>query len=343
MEGARRGAALTKRLLAFGRRQPLSPSTLDVNTLVSGMSELLRHSLGAGIQIETVLGGGLWRTYADATELESAIANLAINSRDAMPQGGKLTVETMNSHIDEIYISENPDAAPGQYVLIAVTDNGAGMPPEVLKHAFDPFFTTKGVGQGSGLGLSQIYGFLKQSGGHAKIYSELGRGTTVKLYLPRQFDAHQVTGEGQTEPTSGPVPARGDESILVVEDEAGVRLVAVEALRELGYQVLEAEDGASALRLLEEGGPANLLFTDVVMPGMTGRELADQAAHRWPEMKILYTTGFTRNAIVHGGQLDPGVDLLPKPYTLQELSRKVRLVLDAPIFNTAEAEKKQQV
>jgi CheY-like chemotaxis protein len=165
----------------------------------------------------------------------------------------------------------------------------------------------------------------------------------VKLYLPRQFDANQNTGEGQTEPTSGPVPGRGDESILVVEDEPGVRLVAVEALRELGYQVLEAEDGASALRLLEEGGPANLLFTDVVMPGMTGRELADQAAHRWPEMKILYTTGFTRNAIVHGGQLDPGVDLLPKPYTLQELSRKVRLVLDAPIFNTAEAEKKQQV
>ncbi len=328
MAGAKRGAALTQRLLAFGRRQALNPATLDVNALVRGMSELLRRSLGPGIEIETVLAGGLWRTYADATQLESAIVNLAVNARDAMADGGKLTVETMNAHIDEAYAASNPDAAPGQYVVVAVSDTGAGMAPEVVDRAFEPFFTTKGVGQGTGLGLSQIYGYLKQSGGHAKIYSEIGRGSTVKLYLPRQMGGGEAVRD--TPAKEAPVLASGriEETVLVVEDEPGVRSVATGALSELGYSVLEAEDGEAALRLLEQRGPAQLLFTDVVMPGMTGRELADEVGRRWPQVKILFTTGYTRNAIVHGGRLDAGVDLLPKPYTTEELSRKVRAVLD---------------
>jgi CheY-like chemotaxis protein/nitrogen-specific signal transduction histidine kinase len=336
MEGARRGAALTRQLLAFGRRQALRPASVDVNALVRGMSELLRRSLGPGVEIETVLGGGLWRTYADATQLESAIVNLAVNARDAMPGGGKLTVETMNAHIDDAYAALNPDAVPGQYVLVAVSDTGTGMPPDVLERAFEPFYTTKGVGEGSGLGLSQIYGYLKQSGGHAKIYSEPGRGSTVKLYLPRQ-----MPGEGGEEPKAEEPTVlaigRIEEIVLVAEDEPGVRETAVEALRELGYTVLEAEDGPAALRLLEQRGPADLLFTDVVMPGMTGRELADETLRRWPGMRILYTTGYTRNAIVHGGRLDAGVSLLPKPYTTEELSRKVRAVLDAGGGSEAEA------
>jgi signal transduction histidine kinase/CheY-like chemotaxis protein len=328
MEGAKRSAALTRQLLAFGRRQPLSPSSLDVNALVQGMSELLRRTLGSGIEIETVLGGGAWRTHADATQLESAIVNLAVNARDAMPGGGKLTIETTNAHIDEAYAAANPEAVPGQYVMVAVSDTGSGMTAEVRERAFEPFFTTKGVGQGSGLGLSQIYGFLKQSGGHAKIYSEVGRGSTVKLYLPRE-PAGEAAAVG-TGPKPEALAARGrpEEVILVVEDEPGVRSVAAEALRELGYTIMEAEDGAGALRVLERHRQVKLLFTDVVMPGMTGRELADEVAARWPEIRILYTTGYTRNAIVHGGRLDPGVNLLTKPYTTEELSRKVRAVLD---------------
>ncbi len=328
MEGATRGAALTRQLLAFGRRQPLSPSSLDVNALVRGMSELLRRSLGPGVEIETVLAGGLWRTYADATQLESAIVNLAVNARDAMPEGGKLTVETMNAHIDDAYAAANPGAVPGQYVVVAVSDTGRGMPREVLDRAFEPFFTTKDVGQGSGLGLSQIYGYLKQSGGHAKIYSEIGRGSTVKLYLPRQMAIEDSGRDAAAEGAPALAGGRAEETILVVEDEPGVRSVAVEALRELGYSVLEAEDGAAALALLERREPVALLFTDVVMPRMTGRELADQVRDRWPEVKLLYTTGYTRNAIVHGGRLDAGVNLLPKPYTTEQLSRKVRAVLD---------------
>ena len=328
MEGARRGAALTQRLLAFGRRQPLSPATLDVNAVVQGMSEMLRRSLGPGIEIETVLAGGLWRTHADATQLESAIVNLAVNARDAMPGGGKLTVETMNAHIDEAYSAVNPDAVPGQYVVVAVSDTGEGMPQDVLERAFEPFYTTKDVGQGTGLGLSQIYGYLKQSGGHAKIYSELDRGTTVKLYLPRQLAPSEPAQAEKPEEPRLLAMGRAEETVLVVEDEPGVRAMSVETLKELGYAVREAEDGASALQALEREGPVQLLFTDVVMPGMSGRELADEVKRRWPQMKVLYTTGYTRNAIVHGGRLDVGVSLLPKPYTAEELSRKVRAVLD---------------
>jgi signal transduction histidine kinase/CheY-like chemotaxis protein len=327
MEGSKKGAALTQRLLAFGRRQPLKPSLLDVNALVRGMSELLQRSLGPGIDIETVLSGGLWRTYADPTQLESAIVNLALNARDAMPDGGKLTVETMNAHIDDAYAAANPDAAPGQYVVVAVSDTGVGMPPDVLGRAFEPFYTTKEVGHGTGLGLSQIYGYLKQSGGHAKIYSEPGEGTTVKLYLPREVAGTEASIE-QPAAASAVATAKPGEVVLVVEDEANVRSFAVEALGELGYVVHEAEDGPAALRLLESCGPVDLLFTDVVMPGMTGRELADAVLRRWSEVKVLYTTGYTSNAIVHGGRLDPGVNLLPKPYVIDDLARKVRAALD---------------
>jgi CheY-like chemotaxis protein len=244
-----------------------------------------------------------------------------------MPEGGKLTLETMNAHIDDAYAASNPDTVPGQYVLVAVSDTGAGMAPDVLERAFEPFFTTKGVGKGSGLGLSQIYGFLKQSGGHAKIYSEVGRGSTVKLYLPRHL-AGGAADESQAKHQPEIQGGRPEELILVVEDEPGVRYVAAEALKELGYSVIEAEDGPSALRLLEQHPDVQLLFTDVVMPGMTGRELADQVGARWPKIRILYTTGYTRNAIVHGGRLDSGVHLLTKPYSRDELSRKVRAALD---------------
>jgi CheY-like chemotaxis protein len=328
MEGAKRSANLTRQLLAFGRRQPLNPATLDVNALVRGMSELLRRSLGPGVEIETVLAGGLWRTHADATQLESAIINLAVNARDALAQGGKLTVETMNAHIDEAYAASNPGAMPGQYVLVAVTDTGAGMSPDIAERAFEPFFTTKGVGQGTGLGLSQVYGFLKQSGGHAKIYSEVGRGTTVKLYLPRQHEDGVALPFSNAPQRSELARARPGEVVLIVEDEPSVRAVAAEALSDLGYSVLEAADGPAALRILEAHAEVALLFTDVVMPGMTGRELADEVKKRRPNLKVLFTTGYTRNAIVHGGRLDRGVHLLSKPYTTEELSGKVRSVLD---------------
>jgi len=327
MEGTKKGAALTQRLLAFGRRQPLKPAVLDVNALVRGMSELLQRSLGPGIEIETVLSGGLWRTYADPTQLESAIVNLALNARDAMPEGGKLTVETMNAHIDDAYAAANPDAAAGQYVVVAVSDTGAGMPPEVLSRAFEPFYTTKDVGHGTGLGLSQIYGYLKQSGGHAKIYSEPRQGTTVKLYLPRETTGMEASPH-QAAPAPAGAGAKPGETVLVVEDEANVRSFAVEALSGLGYVVYEAEDGPTALKLLEMHGPLDLLFTDVVMPGMTGRELAEAVSRRWSDVRVLYTTGYTSNAIVHGGRLDPGVNLLPKPYVVDDLARKVRATLD---------------
>jgi signal transduction histidine kinase len=327
MDGAQRGATLTRRLLAFARKQPLQPTVIDVNCLVSGMSELLRRTLGEHVEIECVLAGGLWRTCADPGQLEGAIVNLAVNARDAMPSGGKLTIETMNAHLDEAYADENPDASPGQYVLIAVTDTGTGMPPEVARRAFEPFFTTKEVGRGTGLGLSQLYGYLKQSGGHAKIYSEQGRGTTVRLYIPRFSGSEQTPA---TQAAAQPIRPVGkvDETILVVEDEAGMRATTVETLRELGYTVRHAPDGPTALSILDEQPDVALLFTDVVMPGMSGREVAEAALRRLPHLKVLYTTGYTRNAIAHGGRLDDGVELLVKPFTGDQLARKVRSVLD---------------
>lgn len=330
MEAAQRAAALTHRLLAFSRRQSLSPQVIDVNRLVAGMSDLLRRTLGVTVQLETILGGGLWRTHADASQLESTLLNLTINSRDAMPEGGHLTIETANAHLDDQYAAMHADVPSGQYVLIAVTDNGVGMSPDVTRKAFDPFFTTKGVGKGTGLGLSQVYGFVKQSNGHVKIYSEVGHGTTVKLYLPRFFVTESPTPENHPHIGSLSAIATGNETILVVEDEERVRRTTVESVRELGYTVLEADGALAALRIIDSRPEITLVFTDIIMPEVNGRRFAEQALHRRPGLRVLYTTGYTRNAIVHNGVLDPGVQLLSKPYTLEQLALKLREVLDAP-------------
>ena len=328
-DGARRAALLTQRLLAFSRQQPLRPEAVNVNKLVSGMSDLIRGSIASDIRLETVLAGGGWWTRADPNQLENVLLNLAVNARDAMPQGGRLTIETQNAHLDDRYAAAHLGVAAGQYVLIAVTDTGTGMAPDVVAKAFEPFFTTKDVGKGTGLGLSQTYGFAKQSGGHVKIYSEVGQGTTVKLYLPRMLEA----GGPPADIVSAQALAGGDaqEVILVVEDEASVRQFSVDALSELGYRVLEADGAAAALHLLDTHPEIMLLFTDVVMPDVNGRELADKAVARRPDLKVLFTTGYSRNAVVHNGVLDPGVELIGKPFTINELAAKVRAVLDAPV------------
>ena len=325
-DGAQRAASLTQRLLAFSRQQPLNPEILDANKLVPGMSELLRHSIGTDVRLETVLAAGLWRTRADRNQLENVIVNLAVNARDAMPDGGRLTIETQNTHFDERYAAENFGARAGQYVMIAVSDTGTGMSADVLGKAFDPFFTTKDIGKGTGLGLSQVYGFVKQSGGHVKIYSEPGEGTTVKIYLPRFLGEEPEVTVG----TAAPLP-RGEhqEVILVVDDEPQVRQFSVDALTELGYRVLEADGAAEALKRIDAHPEIALLFTDIVMPDVNGRKLAEAARQRRPDLKILYTTGYTRNAVVHNGVVDPGVELLGKPYTVEQLAAKIRAVLEA--------------
>ena len=327
-DAAKRAAQLTQRLLAFSRQQPLKPEPVDANKLVAGMSDLLRHSLGGAVRLETVLAGGLWRTHADRNQLENVILNLAVNGRDAMGEGGHLTIETANCHLDERYAAEHLGLAPGQYVLIAVSDTGSGMTPAVVAKAFDPFFTTKEVGRGTGLGLSQVYGFVKQSGGHVKIYSEVGQGTAVKVYLPRLAGAASEDVDAEDAPD---VPlGDGQELVLVVEDEPAVRQFSAEALVELGYRVLEADGAAAALKLIDAHPEIALLFTDVVMPEVNGRKLADEALKRRPGLKVLFTTGYTRNAVVHNGVLDAGVHLLGKPYTIDELAARIREVLDAP-------------
>ena len=330
LEAAQRAAQLTGRLLAFSRQQPLEPRPLDANKLVGGMSEMLRRTVGENLRVETVLAGGLWTTFADPGQLESAIINLSVNARDAMPDGGRLTIETANAFLDDDYVGEYEDLKPGQYVQICVSDTGLGMSPEVAERAFDPFYTTKGVGRGTGLGLSQVHGFVKQSGGHVKIYSEPGVGTSVKLYLPRSLAAEAKPR--QAAPAGMPA-AVGEEIVLVVEDEERVRHLSVDALRELGYVVVQAADASQALTVLEMQPTVDLMFTDIVMPGMNGRRLADIARETRPNLKVLYTTGYTRNAIVHNGVLDPGVAFLPKPFTLEQLARKVREVLDGADAN----------
>jgi signal transduction histidine kinase/ActR/RegA family two-component response regulator len=326
VRGAERASTLTQRLLAFARRQPLNPKSIDVNKLVNGMSELLHRTLGESIRIEIVLTGGIWRVAADANQLENALLNLAVNARDAMERGGKLTIETGNAFLDEAYARVN-EVKPGQYVLIAVSDTGAGMTHDVLAKAFEPFFTTKDIGKGSGLGLSQVYGFIRQSDGHAKIYSELGEGTTIKLYLPRLVtsgDVAETTSEAQALPTG-----RSDRQVLVVEDDEDVRAHAVAILHELGYSVLQAADGSAALRLLESHPGVRLLFTDVGLPGgLNGRQLADEARRRDPDLLVLFTTGYARNAIVHQGRLDPGVELITKPFTFAALAAKVNAIFE---------------
>ncbi len=326
LNGARQAGSLTQRLLAFSRRQPLDPKPIDVNALVNGISELLNRSLGETISVETIRGVGLWKIEADANALESAILNLAVNARDAMSKGGRLTIETMNAYVDEAYAVAHAEVIPGQYVLICVSDTGVGMDSETVRRAFEPFFTTKPVGQGTGLGLSQVYGFVKQSGGHIKIYSEVGQGTSIKIYLPRL----ERPDEERDVPSSLPVPeGNANETILVVEDDHAVRAYSADALRDLGYRVIEASDGPSALRLLEMNTTVDLLFTDVVLPGgMPGAQVAAQARELRPDLKVLFTTGYARNAIFHHGRLDKGVQLITKPFSFNDLAAKVRDVLD---------------
>ncbi|HEX8485304.1 hybrid sensor histidine kinase/response regulator [Sphingomonas sp.] len=328
-EGARRAATLTQRLLAFSRQQPLQPRTVDANRLVATMSDILRRALGSDVRLETVLAGGLWRTHVDPNQLENVILNLGVNARDAMPHGGRLTIETQNGHLDTLYVAEHLGVPAGQYVVIAVTDTGSGMPPEVIAKAFDPFFTTKPVGKGTGLGLSQVYGFVKQSGGHVKIYSEPGEGTTVKIYLPRIAVEDVPAGDPVT-PAVVPLGYR-DEVVLVVEDEPAVRQLSVDALNELGYRVLQADGAAAALQMLAAHPEIVLLFTDIVMPDVNGAKLAEEARRRRPGLKVLFTTGYTRNAVVHNGVVDQGVELIGKPFGIEELAAKVRQVIDAPV------------
>lgn len=327
LEGARRAASLTQRLLAFSRQQPLRPETVNVNRLVAGMSELLAHSLGGAIQLETVLAAGAWPVHVDPNQLENVLLNLGVNARDAMPEGGRLTIETQNAHLDSRYVAEEIGVATGQYVMIAVTDTGTGMSPEVMARAFDPFFTTKGVGKGTGLGLSQVYGFVKQSNGHVRIYSEPGQGTTIKIYLPR------LTGVDLASPDNGIaegvlLPGEARDVILVVDDEAVVRRFSCDALTELGYRVLEADSAAAALKVLAAHPDIKLLFTDIVMPETNGRKLADAALIKRPDLKVLFTLGYTRNAVVHNGVVDAGVELIGKPFTIEELAARVREILD---------------
>jgi signal transduction histidine kinase/CheY-like chemotaxis protein len=330
LDGANRAAGLTRRLLAFSRQQPLDPVVTELNALVQGMAELLRRTIGETIDLECALAGGLWRTCVDQPQLESAILNLAVNARDAMPEGGKLTIETLNAHLDDAYATAHSEVAPGHYAVVAVSDTGVGMTREIAERAFDPFFTTKGIGRGTGLGLSQVYGFVKQSGGHVKIYSEVDRGTTVKIYLPRNIIEDGAAVANRRAPTETALPAGApEEIILVVEDEEQVRRTTVESLRELGYTVRHAGSAKDALTILEEQVGVKLLFTDVVMPGMTGSQLVDVVAERLPDLKVLYTTGYTRNAIVRHGVVDQHVHLLTKPFALEQLALKVRHVLDS--------------
>ena len=320
-----RGALLTAQLLAFARRQPLNPAPLNLNRMMRDLDGMLRRSLGEEVQVETSLAGGLWTTFADAAQLENVILNLAINARDAMPDGGRLTIETANATLDEAYTDPLGDVSPGQYVMLAVSDTGTGMPPDVVAQAFEPFFTTKPEGKGTGLGLSMAYGFAKQSSGHIRIYSEPGSGTTVRLYLPRSH-ADEVR---QLVPPAGPV-AGGSETVLVVEDDQEVQAGAVNMLSGLGYRVLRADDAQAALTILRSGVAVDLLFTDVVMPGpVRSPELVRQARELLPGIAVLYTSGYTQNAIVHGGRLDPGVELLSKPYLREDLARRARRLLDA--------------
>lgn len=324
LAAASRGARLASQLLSFGRRQPLAPKVVNLGRLVRDMDHLVRRSLGEAIEIDTIVSGGLWNTLVDLSNVENALLNLAINARDAMDGRGRLTIELGNAYLDDRYAQNAFDVEAGQYVMLAVSDTGCGMPPEVLERAFDPFFTTKPEGKGTGLGLSMVYGFVKQSGGHINIYSEQGAGTTVRIYLPRSMQAEDVLAED----TAGEI-AGGTETVLVVEDDDAVREVTVATLSELGYKVLKARDADAGLAIIESGVPIDLLFTDVVMPGkLKSSELARKARERRPDMEVLFTSGYTENSIVHGGRLDPGVNLLSKPYARETLARKIRMLLD---------------
>ena len=323
MAGISRGAKLAAQLLAFGRRQALEPKVVNVTRFVRGMDDMLRRAIGEAIEVETIVGGGLWNTFIDPAQIENALLNLAINARDAMDGRGKLTIELGNASLDDSYARGHSEVVAGQYVMLAVSDTGSGMAPDIIEKVFEPFFSTKSEGKGSGLGLSMVYGFVKQSGGPVKIYSEVGEGTTIKLYLPRAIGPEDV----EVTTSGGPI-AGGTETVLVVEDDDEVRATVVEMLGDLGYGVLKAVDATSGLSVIESGIPIDMLFTDVVMPGtLKSPELARKARERLPDIAVLFTSGYTENSIVHGGKLDAGVELLSKPYTREALARKFEQVL----------------
>ena len=325
-EGARRAAALTQRLLAFSRLQPLNPASSDITRSIKDMSDILRRTLGEDVTVETVSAAGLWRAHIDLSQLETAILNLAINARDAMSGGGKLTIETANTYLDRAYASGEEDVTPGQYVMIAVTDSGAGIPPDVLPQVFEPFFTTKPAGLGTGLGLSQVHGFIKQSGGHIRLYSEVGVGTTVKLYLPRSMVEVTAPRPASLKSTK---EQRRNVTVLLAEDEGGVREFAIEALSELGFDVVAADGAKAALEQLAEHPEISLLLTDVVMPEMNGRQLAELALRARPSLRVVFMTGYTRNAIVHNGVLDRDTHLVSKPFTIAQLGAELDAALAA--------------
>ncbi|HZC95152.1 MAG TPA: PAS domain S-box protein, partial [Bradyrhizobium sp.] len=323
-EAAERGANLTRHLLAFARKQPLQPVEVNVNSLALEAAKLLHPTLGEQIAITPLLAEDAWPALADPNQLTTAILNLALNARDAMANGGKLTIETSNVYLDDNYASMHSEVTAGNYVMVAVSDSGSGIPAALLEKVFDPFFTTKGVGKGTGLGLSMVFGFVKQSGGHIKIYSEEGHGTSVKMYLPRATGLNQTAAEVLI---SSDIPG-GNEVVLIVEDDAMVRRYVTTQIESLGYATLEAANAAEALKIIDDTATVDLLFTDVIMPGaMNGRQLVDEALKRRPSLKVLYTSGYTENAIVHHGRLDSGVLLLAKPYRKSQLARMLRTAL----------------
>ncbi len=325
LHAAENGAALVRQLLAFSRRQALSLASVDVNAAVAAMEDMLRRTLGAHVELDLALDADLWSAYGDRAQIESAVLNLVINARDAMPGGGRLTIETHNIRLDQSYAALNPDVAPGDYVALAVTDTGSGMTPAVMARALEPFFTTKEVGKGSGLGLSMVFGFAKQSKGHLKIYSEVGAGTTVRLYLPRD-----LTGAVAAQPVEADKDRGGDETILVVEDEAQVRELAVSNLRERGYTVLQAANGPEAVEVLAADHKIDLLLTDIIMPGqMTGRDVAEHALQARPEIKLLFTSGYADASVMRNGLVKAGARFISKPYRGPELARTVRALLDS--------------
>jgi PAS domain S-box-containing protein len=323
---ASRAATLTHRLLAFARRQTLQPKAVNANELVSGMEELIRRTVGPTMRVETVLAAGLWNCFCDANQLENAILNLAINARDAMPNGGTVTIETANTWVDDAAARER-DMPRGQYVAICITDNGSGMSPDLIARAFDPFFTTKPAGQGTGLGLSRVYGFARQSNGQVRIYSELGQGTTVKIYLPRHVGKPEEKG---SEPKQAELPrAEQGETVLVVDDEPTIRMLIGDTLTELGYRGIEAADAASGLKVLESDVNIDLLITDVGLPGgMNGKEMADAARAKRPKLKVLFITGFAENAAITNGHLEPGMEVMSKPFSMDKLAARIRSIIE---------------
>jgi PAS domain S-box-containing protein len=331
LDAVGRGAKLASQLLAFGRRQALRPIPVNLATMIRGMDDLLRRAIGETIDVETVVTGGLWNAFVDSHQFENVILNLAINARDAMPDGGKLTLELANAMLDDRYVRTLSDVPAGQYVMLGVTDTGSGMTQDVIDKAFDPFFTTKPEGEGSGLGLSMAYGFVKQSGGHIRIYSEVGQGTTIRIYLPRS----NAQAQELVRRISGPLLG-GNETILVVEDDLKVQATVIEMLKDLGYGVLKADDAVQALAVLSSGMNVDLLFTDVVMPGpLKSPDMARQAMQLLPHLKVLFTSGYTQNAIVHAGRLDEGIELLSKPYSREDLAFKLRQLLGSPADGVA--------